>query len=155
MWFGPPTTSLAVCGSQPAGSPRSVLCKPDQATNHRKLQHTCLWIYLDHRGMDRGEQTISVLSRWCSLTNVFEICTVTGVSIANSHLSCKSPSSEAAITEGAPFFYWGILLPFVLVILFSPVVLSQLWSGLPPASCLLQWGACREQQLWVWPSVCV
>lgn len=57
MWIGPQATSPAVCGPQPAGGPWDVLCEPDQTPRHWELQHSGLWIHLDHRGMDWGEST--------------------------------------------------------------------------------------------------
>lgn len=58
--IGPPKTSVALCGLQPTGGPWNVLHEPDQTTRHGELQHTCLWINLDYRGVDGGEQAPSV-----------------------------------------------------------------------------------------------
>lgn len=75
VWLGTAATSLAVCGPEPAGGPRAVLCQPDQASGPGELQHAGLRAALDHRGVDRGERCSNVVSRnqnisgWLSLAS--------------------------------------------------------------------------------------
>lgn len=66
---------------------------------------------------------------------------------------CGCIDAETAAVTLASCLEWPCCL--TRADLSSPPVLSQLWPGLPPASGLLQRGACGEWKLWVQPSVFV
>lgn len=150
LWIRLQATNVAVCGQPSAGGPWDVLREPDQTSRHRELQRSCLWIHLDHRRMDPGEIQ-GCLSFWKTSKIWLNYC----IKASNK----KNPRFERGCVERSEltdeFGLWGIPLLFHAGDLLSAAVLGQLWSGLPPASGLLQWSACGERQLWVRPSVFV